>query len=45
MTELTLYVREYCHLCHEMRDALLAIASDNGFVIRSVDVDADQSCQ
>lgn len=46
---LTLYWREYCHLCHDMRDALIKLhdslsASQGGqpvFRVEQVDVDAD----
>jgi thioredoxin reductase (NADPH) len=39
--ELTLYVREYCHLCHEMRDALEPLRVQHGFRLKLVDVDDD----
>lgn len=42
---LTLYWREYCHLCHDMRAALLALRDEMGgegvFAILQVDVDED----
>jgi thiol-disulfide isomerase/thioredoxin len=44
MTELTLYMRNYCHLCHDMHAALLSLASDYPeypFDVRCVDIDAE----
>ena len=37
---LTLLSRAYCHLCDEMRDALLPIALRHGVAVVEVDVDA-----
>jgi glutaredoxin len=39
--ELTLYGRRYCHLCEEMEAVITPIATEFGFSIRYVDVDAD----
>jgi hypothetical protein len=38
---LTLYSRNYCHLCDEMLVALAALRDEFGFVIDIVDVDSD----
>jgi hypothetical protein len=38
---LTLLVRAYCHLCDEMRDALLPLAAANGVALEEIDVDSD----
>lgn len=40
---LTLYGRNYCHLCHDMLVALEALRSRQGlgFIIEVIDVDAD----
>jgi hypothetical protein len=37
---LTLLVRAYCHLCDEMRDALMPIAAAHGVAVESIDIDA-----
>jgi len=39
--ELTLLSRSYCHLCHDMEEALLPLAEEFGVVLRVLDVDAD----
>jgi thioredoxin reductase (NADPH) len=39
--ELTVYSREYCHLCHDMVEALEALRPRHGFSLRVVDVDAE----
>jgi thiol-disulfide isomerase/thioredoxin len=39
--QLTLVSRDYCHLCHEMEVALAPLASEFGFSVRVLDVDAD----
>lgn len=36
-----LYGRGYCHLCDDMRTALDRFASRYGFVVETIDVDAD----
>ncbi len=38
---LTLLVRAYCHLCDEMREALVPLARERGAAIAEIDVDAD----
>jgi hypothetical protein len=38
---LTLIVRAYCHLCDEMRAALLPLASGAGVAVSEIDVDSD----
>jgi len=38
---LTLIVRAYCHLCDEMRAALLPLASGAGVDVSEIDVDSD----
>lgn len=45
MTEVTVYSRDYCHLCREMIEALEALGPQLGFSIRVVDVDADQALE
>jgi thioredoxin-like negative regulator of GroEL len=37
---LTLLSRAYCHLCDEMRDALLPLAERLGAIVAEVDIDA-----
>lgn len=40
--QFTLYSRSYCHLCHEMLDALLAMRSGaSPFTVEVIDIDAD----
>lgn len=39
--ELTLISRGYCHLCHEMEEALLPLLSEFDVSLRVLDVDAD----
>lgn len=41
MPELTLYHRPGCHLCEDMRDALLAAQAAQAFQWREVDIDSD----
>ncbi len=38
---LTLMFREYCSLCHQMRDQLAPYQAEYGFALEVVDVDAD----
>ena len=38
---LTLYFREYCSLCHAMRDALRPYQAQYGFQLTVLDVDDD----
>ncbi len=39
--ELTLLSRGYCHLCHDMEEALAPLLAEFGASLRVVDVDAD----
>ncbi|WP_416190703.1 glutaredoxin family protein [Neisseria sp. CCUG12390] len=39
--KLTLMFREYCSLCHKMRDQLLPLRQEFGFELDVVDVDED----
>ena len=39
--ELTLLSRSYCHLCHDMGEALAPLLAEFGASVRVVDVDAD----
>jgi thiol-disulfide isomerase/thioredoxin len=38
---LTLLARAWCHLCDEMRDALVPLARAHGATVAEIDVDAD----
>ena len=40
---LTLLFREYCSLCHHMRQALLPYQQQYGFALNVVDVDEDEN--
>lgn len=40
MPELTLYHRPGCHLCDDMRDALLEFLPEHAFQLREIDIDA-----
>ena len=40
---LTLLFREYCSLCHHMRQALLPYQQQSGFELNVVDVDEDEN--
>ncbi|BCL75006.1 thioredoxin family protein [Jeongeupia sp. HS-3] len=42
---LMLYGREYCGLCLTMREQLLPLASDHGFVLQWVDIDDDDALE
>lgn len=42
---LTLLSRTYCHLCHDMEDALAPIAAEFGAVVEVLDVDADDALE
>ena len=44
-TRLTLYGRSYCHLCDEMRAALVPLQEEFGFAVDVVDVDADAALE
>lgn len=39
--ELTLLGRGYCHLCHDMEEALAPLLDEFGATVRVIDVDAD----
>ena len=41
MLELILYSRSYCHLCDDMRDAVMQYQREAAFDLEIVDVDAD----
>lgn len=41
MTDLVLYSRSYCHLCDDMREALVPYAAEFEFDLTIVDVDGD----
>lgn len=36
---LTLMFREYCGLCHQMRDELMSLQDEYGFTLETVEVD------
>ncbi|MDO5640317.1 MAG: glutaredoxin family protein [Neisseria sp.] len=42
---LTLMFRDYCSLCHKMRDALEPYRQQYGFTLEIVDVDADPALE
>lgn len=42
---LTVYGREYCHLCHDMVAALEALQPVYGFRLEVVDVDDDEALE
>ena len=42
---LTLLVRAYCHLCDEMRDAVVPVAAVAGFALDEIDVDTDPALE
>lgn len=42
---LTVYGREYCHLCHDMVAALEALRPAHGFRLEVVDVDGDEALE
>ena len=44
-SKLTLLVRAYCHLCDEMRHALLPLAAANGVAVEEIDVDSDSGLE
>ena len=43
--ELTLIGRSYCHLCDEMRSAILRVTQRRGMRLREVDVDDDPALE
>jgi thioredoxin reductase (NADPH) len=38
---LTLFIRAYCHLCDDMREALSPLAAMFGWTVDEIDIDAD----
>lgn len=42
---LTVYSREYCHLCHDMVAALEALRPQHGFDLVVIDVDEDEALE
>lgn len=42
---LTLYSREYCHLCHDMLAALAPLRREFGFELEVIDIDADSDLE
>jgi glutaredoxin len=45
MATLTVYGREYCHLCSDMVEALEALRPAYGFTLQVVDVDQDEALE
>ena len=43
--KLTLLSRTYCHLCHDMEEALVPIAAEFGVEVEVLDVDADPALE
>jgi glutaredoxin len=43
--QLTVFSRAYCHLCHDMIEALEPLARELGLEISVVDVDADPALE
>ena len=43
--KLTLMFREYCSLCHKMRDALAPYQQQYGFALEVLDVDEDAALE
>ncbi len=43
--ELTLISRGYCHLCHDMEEALKPLAAEFAATVSVVDVDADPALE
>ena len=43
--QLTVYSRNYCHLCHDMIEALEALRAELGFGLSIVDIDADPALE
>jgi hypothetical protein len=42
---LTLFVRAYCHLCDDMREALSPLAAMFGWAVDEIDIDADAALE
>lgn len=45
LATLTLYSRQWCHLCHDMEAALRALQGELGFALTVLDVDADPALE
>jgi glutaredoxin len=45
MADLTLYGRGYCHLCDDMKQALVPLQQQFGFTLHEVDVDSDDDLE
>ena len=43
--ELTLISRTYCHLCHDMQEALAPLLAESGARLVVLDVDADPALE
>ena len=43
--ELTVLSREWCHLCHDLLDALAPLQRELGFAVTVIDVDAEPSLE
>jgi glutaredoxin len=43
--ELTVLSREWCHLCHDLLDALKPLQDELGFKVTVVDVDAHEALE
>lgn len=43
--KLTLLSRTYCHLCHDMEEALAPLAAEFGAEVEVLDVDADPALE
>lgn len=43
--EFTVMSREWCHLCHELVDALQPLAAEFGWSVRVLDVDQDPALE
>ena len=44
-SRLTLYSRDYCHLCHDMLAALEALRGEFAFTVEVLDVDLDPALE
>ena len=43
--QLTVLSREWCHLCHDLIEALKPLQAEFGFGVQVVDVDADEALE
>ena len=43
--QLTLYSRNYCHLCHDMEEIARPICAEFGFALEVLDVDSDPALE